>query len=473
MKPIFRSRRNKSPHNNEESEKKEAPFFMKENKSPFFNTTTETPVQAKLTVGQPGDKYEKEADTMADAVVDNSSKPNIQNKAISSIQRESLATPLEDEKLGTAEQRMEKDKLIQEKPEIQRMEGEEEEGMVNKMEGEEEEGMVNKMEGEKEEEGMVNKMEGEEEEGAVQTKSGTANQTTSKGLSQQIKGKAGNGRNLSKSTQAEMETSFGTDFSEVNIHTDQDSVQMNKELGAQAFTHGKDVYFNSGKYNPDSSRGKHLLAHELTHVVQQGGSDLRRKFIQKQNDEANKTPEKKGFDEAKMFAIARKSAIVKKLEADVIKKQGFKYAGQVSGKNSYTICGDTKKIYIQKELSDEQAAMRYAYELQNAANCSKYNQIAKKAKEGKYKSAADYATDTLMVEVFALINKARVGLELGIATTKIIENLVKSRDKNEISQAELEKKILTVVETRGKIDGMSAREYYEKQFKDMGFKESK
>ena len=126
MKSIFSSSRRKNPHNNERSEKSEAPFFSTESKTPFFNGPSGASVQTKLTVGQPGDKYEKEADTMADAVVDNSSKPNIQNKNISSIQRESLATPQEDEKLGTAEQRMEEDKLVQEKPEIQKMDKPEE-----------------------------------------------------------------------------------------------------------------------------------------------------------------------------------------------------------------------------------------------------------------------------------------------------------------------------------------------------------
>jgi hypothetical protein len=273
MKSIFSSRRNKSPHNNEEAEKQDAPFFAKENKTPFFNTSNGGVVQTKLTVGQPGDKYEKEADSMADAVVNkSSSKPAIQNKEISSIQRESLATPQEDEKLGTAEQRMEEDKLVQEKPEVQKMGGEEEEeGMVSKMEGEEEkEGMVNKLEGEEEEEGMISKMEGaEEEEETLQTKSNGSKATASPGLTQQIKGTSGKGKAMSKNTRAEMEASFGRDFSGVNIHTDQDAVKMNKELGAQAFTHGKDVYFNSGKYNPDSSDGKRLLAHELTHVIQQ------------------------------------------------------------------------------------------------------------------------------------------------------------------------------------------------------------
>lgn len=52
---------------------------------------------------------------------------------------------------------------------------------------------------------------------------------------------------------------------------------MNKELGAQAFTHGSDIYFNAWKYDPKSSSGKHLLAHELKHTVQQGGNALHTK----------------------------------------------------------------------------------------------------------------------------------------------------------------------------------------------------
>jgi len=70
----------------------------------------------------------------------------------------------------------------------------------------------------------------------------------------------------------EMESGFGTDFSNVKIHTNSNAVQMSKELGAQAFTHGNDIYFNKGKFNPSSKEGKHLLAHELTHTVQQKGA---------------------------------------------------------------------------------------------------------------------------------------------------------------------------------------------------------
>lgn len=65
---------------------------------------------------------------------------------------------------------------------------------------------------------------------------------------------------------AKMENSFGTDFSNVNIHTnDQSATQM----GALAYTQGNDVHFAPGQYNPDSRKGQALLGHELTHVVQQ------------------------------------------------------------------------------------------------------------------------------------------------------------------------------------------------------------
>ena len=122
MKSTTRSRRNKQPHGNEGKESKEGTFFAKDSKPPFFNSVNRSSIQTKLTIGKPGDKYEKEADTMADSIVNNTANPDIQNKKISSIQRESLATPQEDEKLGTAEQRMEGDKLVQEKSEIQKME---------------------------------------------------------------------------------------------------------------------------------------------------------------------------------------------------------------------------------------------------------------------------------------------------------------------------------------------------------------
>jgi hypothetical protein len=70
----------------------------------------------------------------------------------------------------------------------------------------------------------------------------------------------------------ELEPKFGADFSHVRIHTDSQAGQLNREVQARAFTHGAHIHFGAGEYNPGTSAGKGLLAHELTHVVQQTGA---------------------------------------------------------------------------------------------------------------------------------------------------------------------------------------------------------
>jgi hypothetical protein len=69
-----------------------------------------------------------------------------------------------------------------------------------------------------------------------------------------------------------MGASLGHDFSDVNIHTDNRSATLNRKINARAFTHGRDVFFGKGEFFPETKNGKHLLAHELTHVVQQGAA---------------------------------------------------------------------------------------------------------------------------------------------------------------------------------------------------------
>jgi len=316
MKSTARSRRNRNAHTHEAQQQEQAtPFFAKSEdraaQKPFFSMPSGA-VQTKLSIGQPGDKYEREADSLADRVVNQSAGqvPAVQQKPeISSIQR--LATPKEDEKLGTNDARMAKDKEIQEKADpvakeemkkeedmgaagavqkmdapkeeekpgaVQKMDAPKEEekpGAVQKMDAPKEEekpGAVQKMDAPKEEEkpGAVQKMDApkEEEKAPVQAKS-DAPATVSPALSGQIESSSGRGRQLPDKTRAQMEQGIGADFSGVNIHTDEKAADMNRELGAQAFTHGQDIYFNNGKYNPDTSSGKRLLAHELTHVVQQ------------------------------------------------------------------------------------------------------------------------------------------------------------------------------------------------------------
>jgi hypothetical protein len=85
----------------------------------------------------------------------------------------------------------------------------------------------------------------------------------------------GTGSPLPAETRTHMEDRFNADFSGVRIHTNETSVRMNNEISAQAFTYGNDIYFNSGKYSPSTSEGQRLIAHELTHTIQQGASSHR------------------------------------------------------------------------------------------------------------------------------------------------------------------------------------------------------
>ena len=118
----------------------------------------------------------------------------------------------------------------------------------------------------------------------IQTKS-TGDTTAGDAVTNQINATKGSGSRMADNTKSFMESRFGTDFSNVKIHTGDHAVQLSRELNAQAFTVGNDIYFNSGQYAPDSESGQHLLAHELTHTVQQSGNacGVQRK-IHKGND---------------------------------------------------------------------------------------------------------------------------------------------------------------------------------------------
>lgn len=95
--------------------------------------------------------------------------------------------------------------------------------------------------------------------------------TASSSIESNLSTSKGSGFSIPPAEKGQMESSFGADFSNVRIHTGNNAVQMNKALNAQAFTHGNHIYFNQGKYDINSLGGKHLLAHELTHTVQQSG----------------------------------------------------------------------------------------------------------------------------------------------------------------------------------------------------------
>jgi len=93
----------------------------------------------------------------------------------------------------------------------------------------------------------------------------------------------GGGSPLPQGTRSFMENAFSTDFSGVNIHNDNQALKMNQCINARAFTYGSDIYFGGGEYSPNTHEGKSLLAHELTHVVQQANNKIQHSIHRKEN----------------------------------------------------------------------------------------------------------------------------------------------------------------------------------------------
>jgi Domain of unknown function (DUF4157) len=90
-------------------------------------------------------------------------------------------------------------------------------------------------------------------------------------FAQQLNAGRGRGQPLPSALKTEFEAKFGADFSGVTIHADAQADGLSHSIQAEAFTQGRDIYVGGGQYAPNSMEGKRLLAHELTHVVQQNG----------------------------------------------------------------------------------------------------------------------------------------------------------------------------------------------------------
>lgn len=106
----------------------------------------------------------------------------------------------------------------------------------------------------------------------VQRAEGEEGTAVSPEISQRIQRQQGGGNPLPNDLRGQMEANFDTDFEDVRVHTNGEASQLSRSLGAAAFTTDNDIFFRDGHYNPGSQDGQKLLAHELTHVVQQRGA---------------------------------------------------------------------------------------------------------------------------------------------------------------------------------------------------------
>jgi len=208
--------------------------------------------QAKLTINPPSDVYEQEADRVADTVT----------KTVTSQVRRQVE---EEEELQTKpffqrQAEPEEEEELQTKAALQRQDIPEEQELQTKP--------VNSIYRQEEEEEEL------QEKAANYVQHATTN--TMPEVVSELEGKInsakGSGQPLSEDIRDPMERAFVTDFSRVRVHTDSQADSLSQSLQARAFTTGQDIFFKSGEYNPSSSSGQQLLAHELTHTIQQGAS---------------------------------------------------------------------------------------------------------------------------------------------------------------------------------------------------------
>ena len=199
------------------------------------NIIRRLPIQTKLTIGQPGDKYEQEADSVAEQVVAMSEPAQVQREELPEEEEELQMKPLAE----TISQLVQRQELSEEEEELQM----------------------------KPEDNAIQREELPEEEEELQMKQSPASNipVATPDLESQLSSSKGGGSPLSDDVCSFMEPRFGADFSGVRVHTGSDAVQMNRDVNAQAFAHGSDIYFGAGK-TPGNNE---LTAHELTHVVQQ------------------------------------------------------------------------------------------------------------------------------------------------------------------------------------------------------------
>jgi hypothetical protein len=114
---------------------------------------------------------------------------------------------------------------------------------------------------------------------------------------QKIRRAVRSGSKLPGATSAEMGQGFGADFSGVRIHTDSNADTLNRSMGARAFTVDNDVFFASGEFQPGTSSGKHLLAHELAHTLQSRPAAVSRIVRRAPDDGAPAGPGPNGEEE--------------------------------------------------------------------------------------------------------------------------------------------------------------------------------
>ncbi len=237
----------------------------------LFTTGT---IQPKIRIGQPNDIYEQEADRVADEVMRMPENTAIshQHSAFSklneSVQTKPLKiTPLIQRQMDEEEET--EQETVQTKPLINHIGSSGIQRQTEEGEKEEDEAVQTKQAS-----GYKPPITGNMQDASFISTT-TKNDTigTHLNLSSRIQFTGDSGENLSHETRGFFESRFGCDFNKVRLHNGSDSALAAQSINAKAFTLRNDIVFGTGQYNLESYQGKKLLAHELTHVLQQEGGD--------------------------------------------------------------------------------------------------------------------------------------------------------------------------------------------------------
>lgn len=207
------------------------------------------------------------------------------------------------------------------------------------------------------------------------------------GVKDVLERRKGGGAALPDAVAQSMGAAFGQDFNDVRVHTGAEADSVARSLQATAFTRGSDIYFSAGTFAPGSESGQHLLAHELTHVVQNKGPSARRTAAPVTVSRTAAGPDKV----QRLFGLFESDAEkkTKKLKADLAAEQ--KRLAPL--KEAFDSATDDKvkknaKAKLDKVTPERDAAQK-ALEDHQAATHSATLAEQKTKREAKYAAKAD------------------------------------------------------------------------------------
>ena len=266
------------------------------------------------------------------------------------------------------------------------------------------------------------------------------------------------GEKIPESDREKFESAFGEDLSEVRIHHGQEAAELSAEAGANAFTAGRDIYFAEGMYAPQTPEGERLLAHELTHVLQQelpgaektdrpgqpedpaeiearqvAGAVLRHDVVPEiasatrgvhrdDGGPAKAPPDPYGtllrafaqsFPDAAKLILSSPAGmkLVKEAETAGVKFAGFAEDGPGKHAWPYTV-GDS--VYVPKARDKVQAASDFLFELNNAVRRPQFAALQTEATKGTKGSltAKEYAKKNVELEVEGMLRTGEIWFEM-------------------------------------------------------------